>query len=95
MALFKVMEDLIVALKIVTPSNAKNTAASTSEENKENIQLSSTSAEDKSNEVQAMDVEQSETNNEATDKNETKDPTTSTAEVEMVSDVDCSISEND
>lgn len=88
------MEDLIVALKIVTPSNAKNTAASTSEENKENIQLSSTedaSAASKSSEV-PMDVEQADTNNE---KNNAETTTTTVAEVEMASDVDCSISEND
>ena len=100
---------MIVALKIDTPNS--ETAASTSsssEENKENIRQTSASSVDvvdngndaKASEV-PMEVEGSVDNN----KVEDQQPNTSSAtgsggqggcpEVEMVSDVDCSISEND
>ncbi len=73
------MEDLMIALKIMTPNNSKTLT----EENKENIQQS----EDKQNDV-PMDVEGE--GAAATAPSSGNHP-----EVEMVSDVDCSISEND
>ena len=80
---FKVLEDLIVALKIVPPnSKSSSEPASASDENKENIQQTNDSTDSKTEAV-PMDVE-------------TTEPSTQTTEtVDMVSDVDCSISEND
>ena len=84
------MEDLIVALKIVPPdSQSTSEPASTSDENKENIQHTNDSTDSKTtDQVHPMDVETTEisTQNQNTNNTET---------VDMVSDVDCSISEND
>ena len=81
--ILKVLEDLIVALKIVPPnSKSSSEPASASDENKENIQQTNDSTDSKTEAV-PMDVE-------------TTEPSTQTTEtVDMVSDVDCSISEND
>ena len=83
----QVLEDLIVALKIVTP-NSKST-----DENKENIQQSSATTELAStSKSEPMDVSESS----AGETTKTSGNTQNTAaEAEMVSDVDCSISEND
>lgn len=84
----EVLEDLIVALKIVPP-NSKTEPTSISDENKENIQQTndtpnsdSTKTSNANAEV-PMDVETTETTQNTTET------------VDMVSDVDCSISEND
>jgi len=80
------LEDLIVALKIVTP-NSKST-----DENKENIQQSSMelAAASKSERSEPMDVSESSATGE-TAKGESSSAPNDNAE--MISD--CSISEND
>ena len=85
---FQVLEDLIVALKIVPPdSQSTSEPASTSDENKENIiQHTNDSTDSKTTEV-PMDVETTEIS--------TQNNTNTAETVDMVSDVDCSISEND
>jgi len=91
----EVLEDLIVALKIVTPNSKA------SEENKENIQQTEVvDNEAIKHEVAAMDVEATENKNSGNEGGEQPQAQSTTAaaaagEVEMVSDVDCSISEND
>ena len=79
------MEDLIVALKIVSPRS------SMTEENKENfIQESNESEEAKGASTDVpMDVETSEQPQQPPQR------PNAASEVEMASDVDCSISEND
>ena len=94
----QVLEDLMVALKIVSP-NAQNTVC---EENKENIQQSATPLDvvdnaDKTNDV-PMEVEAEAKSHEPASGPSTTGSTVAPPagpEVEMVSDVDCSISEND
>lgn len=75
------LEDLIVALKIVTPN-------SKTDENKENIE--NDDANNKMSEGVPMDQsEEGQQSSQSATQNDQK------PEVEMVSDVDCSISEND
>lgn len=77
----EVLEDLIVALKIVTPN-------SKTDENKENIE--NDDANNKMSEGVPMDQsEEGQQSSQSATQNDQK------PEVEMVSDVDCSISEND
>merc|ERR1712141_480296 len=80
----EVLEDLIVALKIVPPdSQSTSEPASTSDENKENIiQQTNDSTDSKTTEV-PMDVETTEIS--------TQNNTNTSETVDMVSDVDCSI----
>ena len=102
---------MIVALKIDTPnSETAASTSSSSEENKENIrQTSAVDVVDNGNDAKVagevpMEVEGSSVGDNQ-NKVEDQQPNTSSAtgsgghggcpEVEMVSDVDCSISEND
>jgi len=94
----EVLEDLIVALKIVTP-NSKT--ATSSDENKENANDNGNGNDStKASEV-PMEVGNPHSGENKNDKNDPKVPKgaqiegQSGPEIDMVSDLDCSISEND